>query len=271
MRSTKPLLFLPLAAAVIVLVGAQLFPVDERMARFFHPEIMMVKALAVVGAALAFLRFGNRDLMRWAWFCTGLCYLLLFAMDLFFAAPSRFGQPDLSPTQIQLHTVMAVVANASALVGVALFALVSRAFGMPLPGSATARRIALVASVAVAAIIVGPALRQDVAQLAGGDAHGLAGLASDLSDFGCFCLLVPVLSTAVALRGGALVWPWALLAASQLGWMMYDAVGTVRLLAAFDERALEEMFRALACTFAFVAGVAQVHALRSVSFPARGL
>lgn len=267
MKSSRPLLLVPLAAAVVVLAGAQLFPVDERMARFFHPEIMGVKALAVTGATIAFSRFGNRDLMRWAWFFTGLCYLLLFAMDLFFAAPSRFGQPDLSPTQIRLHTVMAVVANASALIGVALFAYVSRAVGAALPGSTMLRRLAEAATVVVAALIVGPALRQDVAQLAGGDMHGLAGLASDLSDFGCFCLLVPVLSTAVALRGGALVWPWALLAASQLGWMLYDAVGTVRLLSAFDERVLEEACRALACTFAFVAGVAQARALGAT--PAR--
>ena len=264
MKSYKPLLLVPIAAAVFVLVGAQLVPVDGRMARFFHPEIMTVKALAVVGAAVAWSRFGNRDLMRWAWFFTALCYLLLFAMDLFFAAPSRFGQPDLSPTQIRLHTFLAVVANVSALVGVALFARVSRVVGMPPPGSATARRLAVVASVAAAAIIVGPALRQDFAQLAGSDAHGLAGLASDLSDFGCFCLLVPVLSTAIALRGGALVWPWALLAASQLAWMMYDAVGAVRLVSAFDERTVEELFRALACTLAFVAGVAQARALRAM-------
>ena len=71
---------------------------------------------------------------------------------------------------------------------------------------------------------------------------------------------MPVLLTALALRGGVLAWAWLLVAATQSSWLLYDAAGTVGFAFHLEHahtRPFEELFRTLACTLAFVSGIAQ--------------
>jgi TRAP-type C4-dicarboxylate transport system permease small subunit len=97
----------------------------------------------------------------------------------------------------------------------------------------------------------------------------LVGLGSDLGDLVGFCFIAPVFLTALALRGGLLAWPWALLTAGFMGWVGYDIVNTVvRVLAGMNQlpfhlRILAEVFRSFACTFTFIAGISQRLVLRS--------
>jgi hypothetical protein len=259
------LLLIPLGFAALVVGGTLATSPETRVIALFRPEIMTVKLLAVCGTLMAAASFQRGDPLRRAWAANAGCYLFLFAMDLFFPPPVRQGPADLSPLHTGVHTVMATAGNASAVVGMLMFARVYRWADITLPGSATARRIGTAIAVAIASIILVPALFADMTQIAGGDYHGLAGLASDLGDFICFCVVVPIMLTAVALRGGLLVWPWAFLTACQLGWLLYDAVGATHFFDRSTARALEELFRTLACTSAMAAGIAQAWAVRGAS------
>jgi hypothetical protein len=160
---------------------------------------------------------------------------------------------------------MATTANASAVVGMVIFGRVYRTADLTLPGSPLTRRLWTAVAVAVASLILVPALFADVAQIRLGDYHGMAGVASDLGDLICFSVVVPILLTALALRGGLLVWPWALLTACQLGWLLYDVAGATHFFDRPTARVLEELFRTLACTSAMAAGIAQAWAVRGAS------
>jgi hypothetical protein len=90
-----------------------------------------------------------------------------------------------------------------------------------------------------------------------------------VGDIFSLALIVPVLLTTLALRGGLLSWPWGLMTASQFGWLLYDASATLRLFVVIEPATAtmwSEMFRALACTYCFAAGLAQ----RAVSAPDPG-
>jgi nicotinic acid phosphoribosyltransferase len=55
-------------------------------------------------------------------------------------------------------------------------------------------------------------------------------------------------------------WPWALLTASNVAWLLYDALDVLGPALGFDARATRtstELFRALGCTLGFTAGLAQ--------------
>ncbi|HEU4536260.1 MAG TPA: hypothetical protein VFS00_19180, partial [Polyangiaceae bacterium] len=77
-----------------------------------------------------------------------------------------------------------------------------------------------------------------------------------------------VFFTALALRGGRLIWPWALMTTGFLFWLLYDAgLVLAEAFALWDLRArvLRESFRAAACLYTFSAGVAQALALRDAA------
>jgi hypothetical protein len=98
-----------------------------------------------------------------------------------------------------------------------------------------------------------------------GSRRGIISVASDAGDAISFCLIAPVLLTALALRGGKLAWPWAVLFVSLFGWLLFDAAGTVGAWAhasASSVRMAEELARCLACTCNFSAGLLQRRAVR---------
>ena len=89
---------------------------------------------------------------------------------------------------------------------------------------------------------------------------------SSAGDIFSLALIVPVLLTTLALRGGLLSWPWGLMTASQFGWLFYDATGTIRHFVHMEPATVtmwSEIFRAIACVFCLSAGIAQ----RAVSAP----
>jgi hypothetical protein len=72
-----------------------------------------------------------------------------------------------------------------------------------------------------------------------------------------------VLLTAIAMRGGVLTWPWALMTASLILWLLYDAVSILEhALPGHDAaRIARETCRALACATEFAGGLAQARVL----------
>ncbi len=246
----------PLVAALVYLVIDAMVP--DRV-ELYAVMVIGLKTLAAIGSASAALRFQRSDYLRLAWLLTAACFVLLLAKDLLWGTGSR-SEHHFTPTVALVRGGVTLAANAAGVVGAWLLARAWQVAGIVLPGSRAQRRLITLAGVAVALAIAGHATFGDVRGLVAGDPQMLVTVASDLGDIISTCLIAPVLLTAIALRGGLLAWPWTLMAASQIGWLLYDAAGTVGALSGADHmrlRSLEELFRLLALLFAFASGVAQ--------------
>jgi hypothetical protein len=159
--------------------------------------------------------------------------------------------------------LLVVVANASSVAGTAMLA---RAWSVSGLSTAGRRAWLVVAGVAVSLIATGWPLALDFRRIAHGDVAVLPHLGSDLGDMICFALVAPVLDTALALRGGALLRPWALITVSGFCWILYDAAwgmsGALHLDGLPHARVVLDALRGLACAFLACAGLAQVRAMR---------
>ena len=252
------------AAAVFLLVFAALVaaallgPGETQARSVLRVAVELTKVLALIGSAAAALAFNRGDYLRRAWLFTGGCYAFLLLRDvtLLSGAPTA-----LAGVRIEyVRSGIIVLANASALTGTVMIARAWQVAGLEPPGSALSRRSALLIAIALAVILIGPSMVVDGRGLRHGDATSIIAVASDLADALGLCLIGPVLMTALALRGGILIWPWALFTASMVSWMLYDAAGAYRRF--FDPESIrslevEELLRCLACAFAFLAGLAQ--------------
>ena len=260
MKKYPALLLAPLAACAVLLAGIlATAPADGRLA-FYRWEILVVKALATIGCLYAALGFRRGDYLQRAWLFLGASYFLLLVIDLFFAPPAHTGATGFSQTVMQVRGAIELVSNLSAVVGTFMLARAWSATGLDRPQSVLSRRLLGVGVTVVVLGVVGQSIYVDVRDLAGGNLQGIAGLASDVGDLVTLLLIVPVLLTALALRGGVLAWAWLLVAATQISWLLYDAAGTVGFAFHLEHahtRPYEELFRTLACTLAFVSGIAQ--------------
>jgi hypothetical protein len=214
------------------------------------------KILAVLGCFAAAFAFERGDYLRRAWELTGACLLLLLVRDVT-AIPAV--DAALGGARFERgRAVFVVLANASSVVGTVLLA---RAWSVSGLSTAGRRASLLVAGVVVALAATGWPLVHDLRRLFQGDLDAVPWVASDLGDTIGFVLVVPVMQTALALRGGSLLWPWALLTAGGLCWILYDAAWGISAMLHADEiirvRLGTETLRALACTFIAAAGLAQ--------------
>ena len=221
-------------------------------------EIETVKVLALAGAWAAMLAFERGEYLRRAWFMSGLCYGLLLLRDVTFAPPMVGVLGDVNTVYVRSFFVLS--ANLSAVIGTFMIARAWKVAGLELPGSRWAQGLVIGGAIVIALTLTGPSTVNDVRRVIGGDVRACEAVASDLGDIVSLCLIAPVLLTAIALRGGLLRWPWALFTASMLSWLFYDAAYSLGSSVTVDSpghRAITEAFRALACCYAFAAGVAQ--------------
>lgn len=158
---------------------------------------------------------------------------------------------------------LVVLANASSVMGTALLA---RAWSVSGLSTAGRRAWLVVAGVAVSLAATGWPLALDLRSIFHGDVGAIPYLGSDLGDMICFALVAPVLDTALALRGGALLWPWAFITASGFCWILYDAAWGMSAALHLDDlphaRVVLDALRGLACAFVGSAGLAQRRAVR---------
>ena len=120
----------------------------------------------------------------------------------------------------------------------------------------------------MAIAIVGWGTWQDIGHLRQGDKESWVAVASNLGDIVSFSAIAPILLTAIAMRGGALAWPWALVTLSNVGWLLYDLSWSFERQWALSEhtlRIIAEFWRGQGCIMAFAAGLAQRWAIRSAS------
>ena len=249
----------PFVVAGVVLTFAGVEDAALR-ATLVKVEIEGAKVLALLGCVAAATAFERGEYLRRAWWLTGLCYGLLIARDIVFA-PAALGALALDARSAYVQSGLVLVANLAACVGTLMIARAWKVAGLELPGSRIAQAVVVGASILIALTLTGPSTWIDIRRLGTGDMSALVALASDLGDILSLCLIAPVLLTAIALRGGLLIWPWALFTASMLSWLFFDAAATMvghsAALDAAGHHVVTEAFRALACGFGFSAGLAQ--------------
>ena len=201
------------------------------------------KLAASLGCFLAAAAFGRGDYLRYAWGAFGLSYAALEVRDVLLVL-------DVLGTDFFSLNLSQIVCNTAGVVGFILFARAFRAGGLELPGGLALKAAVYVGAVALAVALSAVALVDHVGRLGQGtDAVGA--IASDLGDLAGFALIAPIFLTALALRGGALAWPWFILVAAQVTWIIYDVIAYTAPLP------LKEVTRCLACLLTGVAGLAQ--------------
>jgi hypothetical protein len=217
-------------------------------------EIEAVKVIALAGCLAAATSFAESDYLRRAWNLTAVSFAFLLARDAFLLS-------GLAAQTAQADLLIGLLVLCSNIAGVASAWLMARTFqvaGLATAESAPRWRTLTLAAFVAASLVCAPTLVLSTKGLMSGDLHKLVALFSGLGDVLSLALIAPIVLTAIAMRGGALIWPWALLTAAMLAWLLYDVVGMlVPMLDATPSRLVEELFRALACTYTAAAGLAQ--------------
>jgi hypothetical protein len=262
----KRLAVLPLLAGLVpalIMLGIEVARTRQIALRV---EIETVKLLGLTGSIIAARSFDRGQHLRRAWLLNGSCYGFLLLRDLLYGV--WIARDSGEPSQY-LETVIVLIANAGAVTGVWMLSRTLKVAGIDLPWSPLRREIVRWLGIVVGLAIAGPSLVFSIDGAMKGEVRAIVYVVSSAGDIVTLALIVPVLLTTLALRGGLLSWPWGLMTASQFGWLLYDATGTIRLFMHMEPGTAtmwSEIFRALACTYCFAAGLAQ----RAVSAPDTG-
>lgn len=256
----------------VVLAGVlyAYFSAVEPTATTYRYVGLLARAIAATGCVIGALQFDRGDYLRRAWGYLGAAYAAFFTNALIFGAVSHGAQREISLTSAIISGVIVIFGNACTITGAVLLSRAWSQAGLALGGSATARRVVFVASLLIGVVVAGPAAYSAVMSLLLGNVDSLIRVASAVGDIVTLAVLGPILLTAVALRGGSLAWPWALLVVGTLGWLFYDATLTVVSLGHIDRsmvRSVEETLRMFACGSFLAAGLLQRLATRGTAAP----
>jgi hypothetical protein len=246
----SPLVFVAFTAALAALVPA------STRAAVVQGEVDVSKLLACAGMAAAALAFGRGDYLRRGWGSWAGCYALLLGRD---AVLLLGGSVSVGVFE-GVRGALVTAANVCVVVGAWTLARAWSVAGLEHPGSKAARRAVVGVAVLVALVFAGPTLFVDMRELVLGRGVAFDSIASDLGDILSLPLIAPVALTALAVREGTLRWPWTLLTASLLAWLVYDAVYTLPdylSVAPAGYRLVSEQFHILAAVCAGAAGLAQ--------------
>jgi hypothetical protein len=242
--ATLPLVLVALALAGLALVPPALTP------SILTGTVEAAKVLAIVGCVLAALAFEAGDYLRRAWLLLGVCTVLLLGRD----------GVALAGGSAALQGAFALAGNGCSVAGTWMLARAWAVSGLD-EGETPAGRVFILAGAAgLAVLVTGAPLVGDVAALTRGDVFAFVPLASDVADAIVLVLLAPLLQTTLALRGGVLRWPWAMLTCNNLLWLVFDAVygfGGVWHIDPGHRHVVTEALRALATAYTFSAGLAQ--------------
>lgn len=247
------------APAVLVLVTLVAWAVSPGAARVpvLTSAVETAKVLAIAGCVAAARAFEPGDYLRRAWALLAACTVLLFARDLV----------ALAHGPAALQGLLAMGGNGSSVAGTWMLARAWKVAGLDEGDRPAGRVVVLTGAVLLAVVVTGGPLVADARAIAGGDTFAIVPLASDVADAVVLVLLAPLLQTTLALRGGALRWPWALMTAGNVLWLLFDVAYAV--LPAWQVpmgpgHFASESLRVLATTFLFSAGLAQRWAVGGV-------
>ena len=267
MKNKAVLVAIPVVTGIAFLIAQSLFVEDHVRRLFFTSEIATMKLLGAAGCFIAASRYRRREYMGIAWYLIGIDYFLLFAKDLLFGKIIHLPGLDVE-TAATLRVIFVIIGNVGSAIGCMMLARVWHVAGIALPGSRRLQYAAMAVGITFAVALVGWGTWHDIGQLRAGDKDAYVAIASNLGDIVSFSAIAPILLTAIAMRGGALAWPWALVTLSNMGWLLYDMSWSFERQWALSEHTLRivaEFFRGQGCIMAFAAGLAQRWAIRSAS------
>jgi hypothetical protein len=258
----RGLVIFPLLYAVVFIAIATWAEADARLP-FVLGQKILVRLLAIIGSYWAVSAFERGDHLRRAWHWLALAATLVLVRDLI-VLPSRL-EGSTQPLAGALGVVvigLPVVSNVGLLTGVWLLSRSWKMAALALPGGRSRMIMVTAVAAALAIAVTGPPLALYIKNLFAGDPAALINVVSTVVDILSLGLLAPLLLTAFALRGGHFFWPWALLTACLLSWLLYDAATNYDL--APGGLPLAEVFRGLALNLQFTAGLAQSMVIRRV-------
>jgi hypothetical protein len=261
--SFKALAILPVIAGLapaLIMLGLDAGP-TQKVA--LNVEIEIVKVLALAGSLTAASAFDRGDYLRRAWLVYGSCYVFLLLRDLLFRV--WLGH-DGGVFSQYLEPVLVILANGCGVVGVWMLSRTLQVAGIALPWPPGRQLLVRMFGVVVGLAIAGPTMLLEIGNALEGRTLSIVRVVSGIADVLSLALIVPVMLTALALRGGLLLWPWGLFTASALSWLLYDFTGLMRHLVHIEPVTATiwgESFRAMACTLCLSTGIAQ----RMVSKP----
>jgi len=259
----KRLAVFPLLAGLVPALIVLCLEVAHTRQIALRIEIETVKLLGLTGSIIAARSFGRGEHLRRAWMLNASCYGFLLLRDFLYTV--FLVRANGGPSQY-LEAVIVLVANAGAVTGIWMLSRTWKVAGIALPWSPLHREIVRWMGIVVGLAIAGPSLWVSLDGALRGEVRSIVRVISSAGDIFSLALIVPVLLTTLALRGGLLSWPWGLMTASQFGWLLYDATGTISLfvhMQPLTATMYSEIFRAMACTYCLAAGIAQ----RAVSAP----
>lgn len=256
-----------LALTVAVLVAASLAPSPELREAVLLRAVQVSKVLAAGGAIAAALAFERGDYLRRAWALQALAMILLLRDVPLGALPE--GARVFGAEVLVVSRVFITAANVAGVYATWLLARAWQVAGIELPGSPLRKALLVGAVLLLAIAITGVPLARNVAGWSAGADVPLGILVSLAGDTLSICLIAPLLLTVLAMRGGMLVWPWGILSASMVCWLLFDAGELAMQLGALSPAAgaisvATEGSRVLACCLLGAAGLAQRRALDEV-------
>lgn len=248
-----PLLY---AAAFVAIA---LWLEGETLANFASDQRILVRLLAAVGCFAAASGFDAGDHLRRAWlFLAASTSLLLVRELLLLIAPFQTVGGLSGPF---VMNSLVILANVFFLAGIWRLARSWRIAAITLPGGRSGAVAMGLITAVLALAVAGPGALAGARAILGGDWSSLIYLVSAVVDILSLCLIAPLLLTAVSLRGGLFAWPWVLITASQVSWLLTDAAALAATPTGFP---LFELCRGLACNYLFAAGLAQLFVVRQV-------
>jgi hypothetical protein len=257
-----PLLY----AALFIAAAWWLGQGGHDLAPFVAAQRILIRVLAAVGGFVAVSAFDPGDRMRraWLWLSWGTVVILL--RDLLRLFPA-FQPASSGPGAQIVLSGLGILSNVALLSGVWILARSWKTASISLPGGRSGVFAVALVTAALAVVVAGPGALKAARQLAAGDWSSAVLLVSAVVDILSLCLITPLLLTAVSLRGGLFSWPWGLITASQLSWLLYDAAASLAPTLAPGGFPLADVFRGLAENYLFAAGVAQLLVIQHVRRP----
>jgi hypothetical protein len=201
-------------AATLVLV---LMAPEQRSTPFLVISMGASGAVTVVCVVTA-RRIGFGDRLAVAWLSFGISQFFLLVTGLYVGDTTRTMNVNFPPTVEFIRNSFTFAANLFNVIAYVLFARVWSGTGL----QPRWRWLATVLSILAAVAVAGHTAWGDLllARTLHGDAFG--NLFSDVGDIISLSIIGPLAVTAIALRGGALAWPWTLLTLSSCAWLVYD-------------------------------------------------
>lgn len=219
---------------------------------------LVVRVLAITGCFAAFAAFAPGDHLRRAWLWLGVATVLVLVRDVIHLFAARGEVPVIDATVSSLG----VLSNVALLAGIWMLARAWKVAAISLPGGGTGVWLVTAVAALLALAVAGPGAWMHLRSVLAGDWSALILLVSAVVDILSLCLLAPLLLTTISLRGGLFAWPWGLVSASMLCWLLYDAAAAwVPGTGGFP---LHELFRGMAESYLFAAGMAQSLVVRDV-------